>query len=312
MKKINWSFDAVDFLRIIAMFCVVLLHFEERIDPVSFTAYKSTFPLLAGTPAWTAVAIFFFISAYLNIIGFIKGKYQFTLKGILSFYKQRLLRVVLDYYILIFVYFIFFYPAALTSDLETFCRMVFFFHNGLFTRGSPECPGHTWFISVIVQFYLICPLIAYLIYKIKDKKALVITLFFSVLFIGEGLKILFSGLHYQDWHFWYIHFYTSIYGNLDILIAGSLFYLVNSYFDSLERKKYLKIISVVVFSLILISNAVVVYLDLIFVARVIYVLPLILASCFVLFMFPKPVKKPYYYPSKLLVATSYDIYILSI
>ena len=302
MKKLNLRFDAIDFLRIIAMLTVLICHFAGMLDPNSMESI-SKLSLIRGAPAWSGVAIFFFISAYLNIIGFLKGKYSFTFKGIMKFYKTRLIKIIIDYYILVFLCIIIYYPNIFVDDLYTFFRLLFFFYNGVTNVVPLEYLGLTWFVSTIVQFYLICPLIAYLIYKIKDKKTLLIILFFSVLLLGQGIKI--TLLHFGvDW---YKHIYTPIYGNLDFFVAGSLLYAINM--NRKEGPLWLRISAVCIFIVTLYFNGFMVLKDPIFGIRYFEIF-IILASSLLLVAFPTSKKKPYYYPSKIVTATSYDVYLI--
>lgn len=299
MKKFRFQFDAIDFLRIVAMLLVLIQHFVGMLDIESFKAIEPVF-ILNGAPAWSGITIFFFISAYLNIIGFIKGKYPFTVKGILTFYKQRALKIAIPYYILVATTIIIFYPTIFVDDLPTFFKLIFFVYNG---QGAPRL-GHTWFVSTIMQFYLVCPLLAFGIYKIKDKVFLAKILFFSIMFTGFILKVflLQSGVD------WYKHIYTSIYGNIDIFACGSLFFVINSE-KRPESKLWLKITSIVLFLLVIVSNSLYVKTDEMGV-RMFFPFIVMLSTAFMLYCFPKPVKKPYYYPSKLVTTTSYYIYLI--
>ena len=302
MKKLNLRFDAIDFLRIIAMFCVIFLHFVCMFDAPSWWAiYK--IKSVYGAPAWSGVTIFFFVSAYLNVIGFIKGKYQFTFKGIMTFYKKRLLKILIDYYILLAILIPIFYRDIFTQDLYTFFRLIFCFYDGTTHTMSLPFLGHLWFVSTIVQFYIICPLIAFFVYKIKDRRTLLLILFFVVLAIGQAIKI--PLIYYKVG--WHKYIYTPVYSNLDFFICGALFYAYNR--DRKNVDLCTQILSIVLFVGIIYCNC---YFnkEYEFITQAAFPSFVILASTFVLYSFPETPKKPYYYPSKILGAISYHVYLL--
>ena len=303
MKKLNLRFDAVDFLRIIAMFCVIFLHFVCMFDPPSWWAIYNIRSVY-GAPAWSGVTIFFFVSAYLNVIGFVKGKYPFTFKGIMTFYKKRLLKILIDYYILLAILILVFYRNIFVDDLYTFFRLIFCFYDGTTNVVSLPFIGHLWFVSTIVQFYLICPLIAFGVYKIKDKKNLLLILFFVVLAVGQAIKI--PLIYYKVG--WHKYIYTPVYSNLDFFICGALFYAYNR--DRKNVPLWLQITSIVVFVGVIYANSCF-NKEKEFITQAVFPSLVILSSAFVLFSFPEtPKDKPYYYPSKILSAISYHVYLL--
>ena len=113
-----------------------------------------------------AVTVFFFISAYLYSL-----REKYSQGGVLLWYKKRLIRIIVPYYIFLFVLFILF--LIFHQEINPLEWIT----TGLIIAGVTETPivstGHLWFITAIVICYIITPLL----YKIRaNKKATVLFL----------------------------------------------------------------------------------------------------------------------------------------
>lgn len=93
-KSSRAGFDAADFLRICAMLFVVVLHLRSFLDEATSNTVVDAIGIFSFFPAWAGVWIFFFISAYLNILSFYSGRYDLSAKGLLKFYKNRILKLL--------------------------------------------------------------------------------------------------------------------------------------------------------------------------------------------------------------------------
>lgn len=200
IKKINFNND-LNNLRALAVIAVVLYHFE----------------IYNFTGGWLGVDIFFHISGFLisnRILNDIKHG-SFTFK---TFYLKRVKRILPALYsTLIFAsvvsYFIF-SPKALISYFESVISSIFIFSNYYFlnfdfytaysTKFLPLL--HTWSLSIEEQFYLIFPLFIYIVFKIKKKYLLQVSLgllFFSIYInlemFSNGQK--FYLLQFRIWQF---------------------------------------------------------------------------------------------------------------
>ena len=115
------------------------------------------------TDGIAAVRIFFILSGYLMAKNFINGKYSFDFKSIKRFYLNRFKRIAPLYYFVVISLFICFY-----QDLWQWAN--WYKILGIFTftfdfDASPYFTGSLWSLSVEMQFYLLAPLLIWLIYK---------------------------------------------------------------------------------------------------------------------------------------------------
>ena len=123
------------------------------------------------------VQIFFIISGFL-ITRNLLDKAE-TWSGICQFWWRRFLRIYPAYIMLVVISFVFLgWQGGLNSQdvLSSVLRYVFFLQN-YFPRNIYL--EHTWTLAVFEQFYIICPLIIFCIYKIwhqiqSRRKALMI------------------------------------------------------------------------------------------------------------------------------------------
>src|SRR5574344_333825 len=298
----KFEFNAIDFLRIMAMLFVVILHVTIGLTTGAKEELISTFGIFAYFPAWAGVWIFFFISAYLNISGFLSGKYEFSLKGILTFYKKRFLKLY-PLYILYFIFclFAFNYPDLLNNP-EVILRVIFLQYNGI---PGINYFGSAWFVSTICQFYLLCPLFAYVIKKIATNKNRSLLLFFFVACIGLLVRLILvkNGVEF------YTYIYTPIYGNIDIFFCGGLLIQIIKYKDG-KNLLFNKIFSLVLFFVCFVSNCYFYYANQSVIYEVVYPFLWIFCCSYLIFAFPKSTKKASKYSlSKILVANSYEVFL---
>ena len=243
----------IDGLRCIAVISVVLYH--AQIIIFNFQPFKGGF---------IGVDIFFVISGYLItsiILREIIKKGDFSFK---NFYERRLRRILpaLLFVMLLSIPFswIYLYPAELVNFSKSILYSLgfgsnFYFHFSGLEYGSPE--GllkpflHTWSLSVEEQYYLLFPLILFIIFK-----------YFKEYFFYFLLLIFFISLMLADWGsknypsstFYFLH--TRVWE----LICGSLI----AYFEiKLGHRNQNKILSqvlptfgffLIIYSIIFFSN----------------------------------------------------------
>lgn len=215
-KSINVPFNPIDFLRLCAMLFVVVLHLVSMLDTESNSSVVSFLGIFSYFPAWSGVWIFFFISSYLNIRSFAGGRYDISGGGILKFYKNRFLKLIPTYIIWIVILGAL-YPEAFFGSPVAIVELFTFTFKG--TSGGVTYLGETWFISTIVQFYLLCPLLFVVLDRLLRNKKRAIVAFGLVASIGLLTRILLISFDIVSW---YEYIYTPIYGNLDILICGGI------------------------------------------------------------------------------------------
>jgi peptidoglycan/LPS O-acetylase OafA/YrhL len=154
------------------------IHGLRGLAVISVVFYHSNFEFLKG--GWLGVDIFFLISGYLisNIIiaELNSGKFSFR-----AFYKRRIRRILPALLSTLTITSVFSYwlltPKSLIEYSEAMISSIFFYSNYYFqnldfyntdpAKFNPLL--HIWTLSVEEQFYLVFPLILFVIYKYFKK-----------------------------------------------------------------------------------------------------------------------------------------------
>ena len=176
IKRISFRQD-INGLRAIAVLAVVFYHAELE--------------LFKG--GWLGVDIFFVISGYLisNIIISELNEGTFSFK---KFYLRRVRRILPALFstLLLTIPFAYFYltPKAMEEYIDSLIASVFFYANYHFmnldfyvaesTKLMPLL--HTWSLAIEEQYYLLFPLLAFLVYKYFKKY---FTYFIAIITIGS-------------------------------------------------------------------------------------------------------------------------------
>ncbi len=204
-----------NFVRVVATICVFCLHFVITVkNTLGYT--DASLPWLLYTPAWAAMWMFFLLSGYLLGKGFVEGKYETTRKGICVFYLSRFLRIAPLYFLFLLIIFLFVNPSWFYSiGMADNIRFLTFMYNGI--PGIVGI-GATWFVSVIMQLYLIAPfLYKYVISRLYTSKQCFIGLI-TVIIIGAINRWILQYNHVD----WYKYVYTFSLSNIDIFFSGML------------------------------------------------------------------------------------------
>ncbi len=200
----------IDCLRAIAVFLVILFHFEM-------------FNVSGG---FIGVDVFFVISGYL-ITNLVISEIVNNKFSLIEFYTRRIRRIIPALYSAILVVLIssFFVLSpdhfnrlgeSAISAVTAYSNFFFWSEYGYFDYDKYFKPLlHTWSLSVELQFYLLWPIIIFVIYKFFKKK---IIIFISLIF----LLSLFLSTIYSERTTGY--FYFTLF-RLFEFAAGSLVYL---------------------------------------------------------------------------------------
>ncbi|MFA7675487.1 MAG: acyltransferase [Endomicrobiia bacterium] len=246
-------------IRAVAVICVFIMHAVITIKTVA----NSVVPWFLYTPAWGAMWIFYFISGYLIGKGFYKGKYKTDIKGIKNFYISRLIRIVPPYFFFLLICFIFIDPQWFINNTQTVFRLLTFTYNG--STGIVGI-GATWFISTIIQLYLLAPLgYRFVITKIKNIKFA----FFVILSIGLIIRFVEYDLHSSTF---FITIVSPI-SNLDLFFGGML--LNSMIMDSTNNinKQFCKMFSWIFLSLIILASIILIFNGGVYFCMYAYVFP---------------------------------------
>lgn len=206
--KLN-RFDIFNTLRALATMFVFILHAKMFIPGISH------YNFLAFLPAWAGVWIFFFLSGYLLQKGFNNKKYEGKgLKFYIKWVFKRFLKIGIPYYLYLFFFLIMSGNGSLPS-WNIILKLIFFVYNG---TGAIDGLDHLWFISILMQLYVLTPLFNMIIEKLKNRPAL-LTILGGGLLIGGCLLRFFLMRATNRWH---EIIYTPFYANLDVYLCGMI------------------------------------------------------------------------------------------
>lgn len=217
-KEKAWQFQL---LRLIAFLFIFIKHSELFIPvPWNENVYHSW---LIYTPAWSAVWLFFILSGYGIGIGFYRGKYEMTVKGIFKYYYLRLIKIVPVYWIYVVMVLLFAEPSLLVPgryNLLKVLNLFFFNYQEDFSRLTF---GLAWYMTTLVRLYLIAPFF-YLIKRRYFATGRSTVLLGCVLTIGGFLLRLLMQNHLDvtgvgDWSH---DIFKPFYFNLDLFFVGFL------------------------------------------------------------------------------------------
>lgn len=178
LKHVTKYRPDIDGLRAFAVFSVIIFHIWPKILPGGFVG----------------VDIFFVISGFL-ITTIITSEMTHGTFSFAKFYTRRIKRIMPLCWMVLIITSVIAWFVLLPGDLINFSgaaravgmyasNIFFIKHNNYFALSSNEIPLlHTWSLSVEEQFYLIWPLLIFLVYKITNSiKALLITTVVITLF----------------------------------------------------------------------------------------------------------------------------------
>lgn len=217
----------IDFLRVLAFLLVFFLHIKIA-TAVLLPGISWWGPFfLFSTPAWAGVWIFIMISGFLAGRGFFSEKYKLSRNGVIGFWLQKIIVLGIPTWTFVFIEGLLLNPTFMTN-YSALLRMLTFTYNG---NPGATGMGAVWYISTVMQLFILAPLIFYFIRKAYSKHTS--NLFWAVV----TSVILLAGLLWRVLSLildidWYKYVYTLSLSNIDIFAAGMI---VNIF--SINKKK---------------------------------------------------------------------------
>lgn len=145
--------EIIDYLKGFSILTIVLMHYIQKVQSLPSIVLKGI--SLGGS----GVHIFFFCSGLGLYLSYLKHKTNFS-----EFIKKRFLKIYIPYIIIVFISFFCPYMYSGNDRITALLSHVFLFKMFV-PKYEDSFGGQLWFISTIIQFYLIfIPLC-----KIKDK-----------------------------------------------------------------------------------------------------------------------------------------------
>lgn len=254
----------IDFVKTVAALCVFSLHTHIFTQvPVDKWFVKITY-----TPAWGGVWCFMILSSFLAEKSFMDNRYVFSLSGIGRYYKQKIMKIVMPTLSFIFLSCVLVFPTFITSLPELFWKFFTFRYIG---APGVDGIGATWYISTSLGFYLLVPLLSFLLNKMNDKKLYLILLFLILFSLGVIYRI----YAIQTLFDWNKFVYCPLFANLDLFVGGMILAILSK---DMHTNKILKKIALSLFLLLIFVNI------LIYVEQRIFLYQVVFPSLYLLFL----------------------------
>ena len=240
----------IDGLRFFAIAPVVVQHLSERLIKTGVNIEENYFSYLVSR-GFIGVFIFFVISGFVLALPFASYHNHGGKKINLKFYFiRRLTRLEPPYIIIMTILFIAFIIYTASSFKETFphyIASIFYLHNFIYNIYTPINPV-AWTLEVEVQFYILAPLLTFLIFKFNNKLVRRTLLIISILLLLIMQNIF-------GW--WHRPGSLMIIGHLHLFLVGFLLadmYLCN--WDGIKiNKLFMDIIALITFPIIIIIRS---------------------------------------------------------
>lgn len=262
MEKVN-KVNPINFLRVAALMCVFFFHTSMFSNQLGFSFSASSWFL--KTPAWGAVWIFFIISGYLIGQGFLSGRYgrgtsPYAVKNVFRFYLNRVIKIGIPVWFFSLLACVLAEPEFIANNPKTLINILTFTYYNI---PSSNALCITWYVSSLMQLYLLAPLFCWAIDKIMQKRSEktrhLISIAGIVLLIGLGFLL-------REWlrskgYDWSSMIYVPFWGNLDMFFCGTLLYYLRDFNPEKIKKTIFKFFSVVFFVGLIIFNCYIYYLS---------------------------------------------------
>jgi peptidoglycan/LPS O-acetylase OafA/YrhL len=250
--------DALLSLRGVACLMVILGHCRvPNYSIVVATGIDLSWMLVSSGAI--AVWIFFALSGYLMGKAFYSGRYRYSRRGVLQFWRNRAVRIVPLYAFVVSFEALFMHPEVLQPENWYVLGHIFTFtyQNFISTIGfNPTL----WSLSVEVQFYLLVPLIYGVVRSITTLRAIASVMALSlwvVFFIKLNVwNTGYPAILYRE-SYPAIHWYMTLWCSLDIFLIG---FLLNPLLKRLRIIKRLMKISVALFKAVAVMLIAMLYL----------------------------------------------------
>ncbi|MEI6729067.1 MAG: acyltransferase [bacterium] len=224
IKKLNlfletklFNFDLLLSLRGLACLCVILFHITVRPSKVNQHPWL-LWPFYVDATA--AVWIFFILSGYLMTKLFATKKYNWTLQGLKKYYLARIVRIVPLYWFVVFIGSVLAHPELIKIPELPKLLSIFTFSQYLFTKNDFVYADVTWIsqawsLVAEVQYYLVAPVIAFLMLKAKPIAVYIVTLL--LIYSLTEASVLGRFIDLND-----LKFFRSVLPQLGFFFGGSL------------------------------------------------------------------------------------------
>lgn len=179
----NIKLDLLLFIRFLAALLVVRQHVDFPYPNINVFNFPIGWMFVGNNGSGGyAVILFFTISGYLMGKNFFSGKYTFNLISILNFYINRFKRIAPLYYFVTAYTLFYIFPYVFDwirddkKNIVILQKLLTFNYYGEYQFNVVY-----WALSIEVSFYIICPIIFYILHKIQPNKYITLFLFGLIL-----------------------------------------------------------------------------------------------------------------------------------
>lgn len=197
--------DVVTILRGIAALIIITIH-----APLSTSQINAPVGTAIATIGFIGIYTFFFLSGFILGKRYLENKYTLSGRGIIYFYWKRFKKITPLYYLV--VLYIFFQIPSFTQNISELIRLLTFTAS---EKIQLPFASYLWFISTIVQMYIIAPAGFSGLNFLKKK-----TLRFNILL--SAFIFLFGALIKTIFVFYFPYEFTaqSVFANIYIFLFG--------------------------------------------------------------------------------------------
>jgi peptidoglycan/LPS O-acetylase OafA/YrhL len=251
----NNRLDALLVLRGFACLLVVVHHCNAPRNSIIYQGYDLSW--LIFSHGWVGVWIFFVLSGYLMGKAFYGERYSADVRGVMKFWRNRVLRIVPLYYFAILILTLLVYPNWLKIENWGYLLRLFTFTYEFSITSQPGMNFNVvfWSLSTEVQFYILVPFV-FSVFKQKLLRTSQIYLMTMIIFASILCVRFFIWISLQkeiNEQFDYVtkYWYTPLITNLDLFLSG---FLINVFiqdkklncFSTIASKKKLAIIFMII------------------------------------------------------------------
>ncbi len=218
IEKSNRIFG-LDLLRVIAILIVV----KNHCSPL----WISVFPRVSYAVLPDGVDVFFVLSGFLiggQLIQRIEERQAINFEVVSVFLKRRWLRTLPNYFLFLLINLILIYFGLIKGEINKyFITYLVFYQN--FVKPYDFLFWESWSLSIEEWFYLLFPLILFMLYKIKPAFFKIKHVFFSVILLFIFFPIIYRYFHVCeniDVDYWDLYIRKLVISRFDCIGIGLL------------------------------------------------------------------------------------------
>lgn len=166
---------SLDYIRFLAITCVILTHVTERVYTLNVEFLCSVGRVIR----WSGIALFTVgrlgVPLFMFLTGYLMLDRKYTSQDCLKLWKRKILGMLIATEIWIFIYYIF--SLWLNKSMFSFKMLI---RQMLFFQGA-SCP-HLWYMGVILGLYIFIPFVANVL-NTSNEKVLIYPILLAIMYL---------------------------------------------------------------------------------------------------------------------------------